>query len=68
MGNIGTDGFIGTSGVIGTYGTSGVIGTIEWRRVFHISHVPLHIEIYDTTGFISAISIIDTNGVNDANE
>ena len=56
------NGFIGTNGVIGTK------GTIEWRCVLHISQTPLHIEINDVTGVIGAISIIDTNGINDANE
>ena len=56
------NGFIGTNGVIGTK------GTIEWQCVLHISQAPLHIEINDVTGVIDAISIIDTNGINDAKE
>ena len=60
IGNIGTN---GSSGVV--HGTNGII---EWQCVFHISHAPLHIEINDATGFIGAMSIIDTNGVNDDND
>ena len=41
---------------------------IELRCVFHISHMPLYIEINDAIGAIGAINIIDTNGINDANE
>ena len=50
---------------IGVIGTNGII---EWQCVFHISHMPLHIEINDATGVIGAISIIDFNDANDANE
>ena len=55
------------NGVNGENNSIGVISnnvTIEWRCIFHISHVSLHIEINDAigSGVIGAIgiSVIDT--------
>ena len=36
--------------------------------VFHITHMPLHVEINEVSTVIGAVSFIDTNGVNDANK
>ena len=46
----------------------GNIGIFEWLCVFHIPHASLHIKINDTTGVIGAITIINTNSINDADE
>ena len=68
--NNGTNGNNNTNGNDGSNDTRGAIGTncpIEWQGVFHISHASLHIEINDAIGVIGAVSVIDSNGVNEAN-
>ena len=67
VGTIGNNNANGDNGFNGTSGITETNGTIEWQCVFHILHASLHIEINDATGVIGAISVIDTNCVNEAN-